>query len=115
MPSTFKLSIQPHLGNHLGQLTAHNAGAKAEYVGIIVQSGHFCSIRLAADTGADAFTLLAAREIPSPVPQMAIRDLPPPAATAFPYFLTINRVVTALGRVCFPDPVPHIPFLPKIP
>ena len=60
------------------------------------------------------FTLLQAREMPTPVPQMASPKFRLSAGHRVPHFFTVNRVVAALRGICAVIDYFVIPFPPEI-
>ena len=56
--AALKACVQPLVNDHLCELTSDNACTKRENVGVVMHSGKFCGVRLAADTCADAFYLV---------------------------------------------------------
>ena len=61
MTTALKLGVEPLVDNHLGELGAHDAGAKGEHVGIVVHAGELGAEGLGAHNGAYALDLVGSQ------------------------------------------------------
>ena len=59
--TTLKLGVEPLVDDHLGELGAHDAGAKSEHVGIVVHAGELGAEGLGAHDGAYALDLVGSQ------------------------------------------------------
>ena len=59
--TALKLGVEPLVDNHLGELGAHDAGAKGEHVGVVVHAGELGAEGLGAYDGANTFDLVGSQ------------------------------------------------------
>ena len=62
--TALKLSVEPLVDDHLGELGAHDAGAKGEHVGVVVHAGELGAEGLGAHNGAYALDLVGSQTNP---------------------------------------------------
>ena len=62
--TALKLGVEPLVDDHLGELGAHDAGAKGEHVGIVVHAGELGAEGLGAHDGAYALDLVGSQTNP---------------------------------------------------
>ena len=100
MLSAHEFCIQPLIYDHLSCLDTDNSCSKCKDVGIIVLSGKFSCIWLAADNCTDTFYFISSQRNTNSCTADQDTKIHITMRYCFTDLFSIYRIVTALIRVC---------------
>ena len=99
MTTALKLGVEPLVDNHLGELGAHDAGAKGEHVGVVVHTGELGAEGLGAHDGAYALDLIGSQANPDAGAADEDAQVDVAVGNGLTHLVAGDGVVKALGGV----------------
>ena len=99
MTAALELGIEPLVDDHLGELGAHDAGAKGEHVGVVVHARELGAEGLGAHDGTNALDLVGGQANPDTGAADQDAQIDVAVGYGFAHLVAGDGVIKALGGV----------------